>query len=410
MHIVDILRTKDEDLFKEYQNSNISETLNNDDINYIIRIGRQDILRFKRFNMNYECKIEIWDKCRIYLFTQDDYIKMILDKVSEDRIIYYMIDNIASTRVLYTAYNANYHGVMKYIINSCKIKMTITDQSMVSFGIYLHNNGCSVIFEDMNLSSMILLLDNNMLGNVRNTTLYLDPLEFDNLIMYKECRIMELIPHIHITPIILMYICQYYPHYLTSLDSYVSYDIAMQCTEYILSFLSYKYLMRLYYETGSQIVLEKIIYRKDIPNSYIIILNKLMFDRILLLLYKLDYTVTIFLNDEYTHEQYLELHKYIREKNPIINISDNNTNIPNLLCKLESSDNIDVSSFNYMSSVKLIRYCSRLFPLGTKRFYEKYVLNGTRLMQYYYDNILHNLFNHYSYDEQLSDVMIVSNV
>jgi len=408
MHIVDILRTKDEVLFNEYMNSNIIEALDENDVDYIIMRGKQDILKSKRFTMDYICKIKIWNKCYILLFNQDDYIRMILDRVSEDKIIYYMSDNISLTRVLYTAYIAEYYRVMKYIINSCKINMTITEQSKVPFGIYLHNSGCRVIFEDMNISSMELLISNNMLSNVRNTTLYLDPIEFGDLIKYFECRIMELLPHIHMTPTILMSICKYYSCYLTSLDSYVSYDIVMQCTEDVLSFLSYKYLMGLYYQTGSQIVLERIVCRKDIPKSNIIIIDKSKLTRILILLYGLNYTVTIMLNDEYSQDQYLELHKYIMEKNPIINITCSDTNIPNLLCKLETSDNIDVTSFNYMSSVKLIRYCSRLFPLGTKRFYEKYVLNGSRLMQYYYNNILHNLFNHYSYDEHLSDIMVVT--
>ena len=294
--------------------------------------------------------------------------------------------------------SVNMHSMLVYkyikLDNKCKYDVTIIDKRYRRF---------------WNIS---IKMDHD-LHYIESTSLLLNPIELDNLLHGYEDKIMnilymQLLSH-NITVELLEHICNkpIYNEHITLLDSYVNYHIAHRLSYNTLQYFSYKYMIRMYEETKNDKLLEYISKRDDIPIDMQLLISKRNFNTTIRLLSVMN-NVSIILYDEYDDYQYLELFKLVRTGKYYINVVYNSSSIPNLLLQLEISDNHDsIYSLSCRTPIRLIKYCSRLFPLGLYRFYNNYVRNGSKSLRYYYRIHMHNTFKDY-YQQYPSDINIIT--
>lgn len=364
MNIIDIIKQGDRGIMEQYMN-NITEHvfLSTDDVLWLIENGWEIILEWRLINMDYKSKIIIWDKCRMHLFNNNDYISMIRDGIDEEDIIEYINDRIPSVRVIVECYKNSYKNLAHRIQDMCKIYLTIEDEELVDYGIDMIE-ACStpISFTNMGLKGVRKLLENNLLQYVDNTSIYLRPNELDSLMVGCEDRIMSILPILELDHDLLEHICNEYSQYLTNMDNYV----IDNCPLNICPFLSYKCLIRLYDEYD---ILDYILARADRPDGMTYFLTS---ERIYLLLDKIRHsnsTIYISCHSIYTAlliDKLMSVCKYNLTLNP-----HSATIIDAIIC-LQYKKNIEVKDIDCNVDLDIIRYCSHLFPLGYKRFIKQH--------------------------------------
>lgn len=415
MHIIDILKEDDEELFEEYMRCIDNDILlNMEDVEYIIKLDRIDILRHKLIVMDYQCKMLIFDRFNVSLFNNIDYMDMLEVGMDEDRFTRYVYNKTVHTNILYKCFELGFNKFIIEQLNRCRLNITIMDEDRLEFGIYLCKNHSRVTFSNVSLKSIRRLVEENLIDTLElGTIIYVDIYELNELLSGYESRISCIIGYINITSELLEYVCNNdsYAKYIRNDHIYcIDSRLISNSSSNVLNYLSYKNLLTMYDKCPSENLFNYISTRVDIPDKLDIHLTKkkYMYRMSLLsligktlnnMINRLGITIHIYMCDVYEEHQYLELYELVRLYSYNIIISNSHAIIPNILFKLEISEYKEkVYSWSYPSSVssKLLKYCCRLFPRGLERFHQIYVENGTKLLKYYYDTYMKNSDNMFS--------------
>lgn len=410
MHIIDIIKQQDEELLRQYLvDCNKVNVITMEDIDYIINSGKRYIFLNTNISMSYLCKIKILKECNMRLFREHDYIDMLNDGIDELSFMTYVSQNIVSTNILFRCFQLGYEKFILQQLTKYRFELTITDEDMIEFGIFIVKNGHKVTFKDVSIPTFRRLVCNNIINNIDDTKLCLDITKLDDIISVIDKKdIMKILWYIDINEDILQYICNMYPNYISNLDGYVSYETVTKCNTDVLSYFSYLYVIRLYDQYPRDDILLHIRSRKDINKLTLHINSKRFYNSINLLENINDKTIELVLLDKYNECQYLDLYKTLRRGKYKINIGTESVPIQNILLKLELSDELyTYRRYDYDVDDKTIKYCCRLFRTGLERFYNKYVINGPKLLQYYYHKHM-NINNNLLYTRYNTDISIIN--
>lgn len=404
MNIKSIIRERDNLLLAEYLVSLTNIYLTRDEVEYCIKNNAYSVFNHPKIHVCYNSKMLIYDAYNIYLFKEEDMVKLVSNRVPEKDIIRYMSRYTPSGVFLRKCYDAKYFEILTN--NNVHMKFSITDIDSLEFGTYMLELGKhEVRFCTLDAKHMRKFLASGQIKHLISP-ITLELKEVDYILEGQEDKLDELLSYCQTTPELLDYVCTKY-ECEGFIDKHVTiYDIH-NYSENVLRSIFFGTLYMLYADHGGEQLFQELVRRKDIPNmkSVSVSLYEKTFDRVCKLIEHFDIKVILYIAYNPDQHDFARLRELFVKRGDyiILTISTSFNSIPNILFSLEYSDALNsmIIPRDYTSTFNIGYYC-RLFPKGLEKFYNNYVKEGPKLLQYYYNKHMNIQERKYSYSNDIN--------